>query len=68
MRLRVVETLSLSVPLFLLAFAALYFVTAYDTPASFSEALSRTDALYFTVTVFASVGFGDIAPVSEGLA
>jgi CDP-diglyceride synthetase len=65
-RLRVVETLSLSVPLFLLAFASLYFVTASGTPASFSEALTRTDALYFTVTVFASVGFGDIAAVSQG--
>jgi voltage-gated potassium channel len=34
-------------------------------PASFSEALERTDALYFTVTVFATVGFGDISPVSD---
>jgi hypothetical protein len=34
-------------------------------PASFSEAMERTDALYFTVTVFATVGFGDISPVSD---
>jgi voltage-gated potassium channel len=27
--------------------------------------LSRTDGLYFTVTVFATVGFGDITPRSE---
>lgn len=27
--------------------------------------LGRTDALYFTVTVFSTVGFGDIAPRSE---
>jgi voltage-gated potassium channel len=27
--------------------------------------LSRTDALYFTITVFATVGFGDIAPRSD---
>jgi glucan phosphoethanolaminetransferase (alkaline phosphatase superfamily) len=65
-RMRAVEALSLSVPLFLLAFAAAYFATARSTPASFTEALSRTDALYFTVTVFASIGFGDIAPVTEG--
>jgi hypothetical protein len=27
---------------------------------SFSQPLNHTDALYFTVTVFATVGFGDI--------
>ncbi|MDX6312639.1 MAG: hypothetical protein QOF44_2103, partial [Streptomyces sp.] len=34
------------------------------TPGSYSEPLNHTDALYFTVTVFASVGFGDIVPVT----
>jgi hypothetical protein len=34
-------------------------------PNSFTETLSRTDALYFTVTIFSTVGFGDIAPTSE---
>ena len=34
-------------------------------PANFTQDLSRVDALYFTVTTFATVGFGDIAPVSE---
>ena len=28
-------------------------------------ALTRTDTLYFTVTVFATVGFGDISPASQ---
>jgi hypothetical protein len=65
-RLRAIEALSFSIPLFILVFAALYFMTARGTPASFSEALSRTDALYFTVTVFASVGFGDITAVTQG--
>ncbi|MGO8982823.1 MAG: potassium channel family protein, partial [Streptosporangiaceae bacterium] len=27
--------------------------------------LTKTDALYFTVTVFSTVGFGDITPKSE---
>jgi hypothetical protein len=40
-------------------------VIARNMPDSFTEALSRTDALYFAVTVFATVGFGDIAPRSE---
>ena len=33
---------------------------------SFSEPLTRMGALYFTVTVFATVGFGDISPVTDG--
>jgi hypothetical protein len=62
--LRAVETLTVALPLFLLVFATTYTIMSEAQPASFSEDLSRTDALYFVVTVFATVGFGDIAPVS----
>ena len=64
--LRAVGALATSVPLFLLLFAGTYFVMGRLAAGSFSEALTRTDALYFTVTVFATVGFGDITPVTEG--
>ncbi|MCX5409249.1 potassium channel family protein [Streptomyces sp. NBC_00335] len=64
-RLRAIEALATAVPLFLLLFAASYFLLAKEVPQSFSEPLSRTDALYFTVTVFATVGFGDIAPTTQ---
>ena len=64
-RLRAVEALAVSLPLFVLVFASVYFATARNAPSSFSEGLNRTDALYFSVTVFASVGFGDITPVSQ---
>lgn len=59
-----VQALALVIPLFLLVFANACFLLARHQPGSFSSALSRTDALYFVVTVFATVGFGDIAPVS----
>jgi len=62
--LRAFETLAVAIPLFLLLFAATYTVLSQVDPASFSEPMSRTDAVYFTVTVFATVGFGDISPVS----
>lgn len=61
-----VQALALIVPLFLLIYANVYYVLAYNVPASFSTPLTRTDALYFVVTVFATVGFGDIVPVTEG--
>ncbi|WP_411103521.1 potassium channel family protein [Streptomyces sp. cmx-4-9] len=63
-RLRAVEALATAVPLFLVLFSATYFVLAEQVPHTFTEPLTRTDALYFTVTVFATVGFGDIAPIN----
>lgn len=64
-RLRAIEALSLSLPLFLLVFATVYYEIARVTPGAFSEQLTRTDALYFTVTTFATVGYGDITAVSQ---
>jgi voltage-gated potassium channel len=64
--LRAVEALATTVPLFLLLFASAYFTMARISPANFSaHSLTRTDALYFTVTTFSTVGFGDITPVSQ---
>jgi voltage-gated potassium channel len=62
--LRAIEALAAAIPLFLLVFAAAYVKLADAQPSAFSEPLSRTDALYFTITVFSTVGFGDIAPVT----
>jgi voltage-gated potassium channel len=42
-----------------------YFVLERNSAASFTQPLTRTDALYFTVTVFTTVGFGDITAKSE---
>ncbi|MFD0689082.1 potassium channel family protein [Actinomadura fibrosa] len=64
-RLRAVEALGMSLPVFLLLFSLAYRLMDQGTPGAFSERLSRTDALYFTVTVFSSVGFGDITPRTE---
>ncbi|GGX73918.1 potassium channel family protein [Streptomyces hiroshimensis] len=64
-RLRAVQALATTVPLFLLLFAAAYFLMEQTGPGSFGEPLSRTDALYFTLTVFSTVGFGDITPHTE---
>lgn len=63
--LRAVGALATSAPLFLLLFAGTYFVMDTISAGSFSEPLTRTDALYFTVTVFTTVGFGDITATTE---
>ena len=65
--LRAIESLAVSLPLFLLFFASTYFVMSSADSGNFSQAsLSRTDALYFTVTTFATVGYGDITATTEG--
>ncbi|MEW1637085.1 ion channel [Streptomyces sp. NPDC093801] len=64
-RLRAVEALATTMPLFLLLYSTTYYLLQESSPGSFSESLTRTDALYFTLTVFSTVGFGDIVPLTE---
>jgi len=63
--IRALEALGVTLPLFLVAFAATYFVQATEDAANFSQHIDRLDALYFTVTVFTTTGFGDITAVSS---
>ena len=63
-RIKAIGALATSVPLFLAVFATTYFLMGQADPEHFSESMTRLDAAYFTVTVFATVGFGDIVAVS----
>ena len=64
-RIRAFEALGLILPFYLLVFASTYFVMQRASATNFTQPLTRTDALYFAVTVFSTVGFGDITPKSE---
>jgi hypothetical protein len=48
-----------------LLFSATYVTMAALSPGSFGQHLSHTDALYFAVTVFSTVGFGDITAKTQ---
>ncbi len=64
-QLRAVEALGSSIPLFLVIFAMVYLSISRLSPASFTEPLNHTRALYFSITTFATVGFGDITPRTD---
>lgn len=64
-RLRAVDALASTIPPFLLIYSAAYYVLERGNPTNFTEHMTRTDALYFTVTTFSTVGFGDITAHSE---
>ncbi len=59
------EAASATVALYLVGYSALYYVLSGADEQSFSEVLSRVDALYFCLTVFATVGFGDIVATTD---
>ena len=63
--LRAIEALATSLSLVLVLFAGTYVAMATHSASNFGEHLTHTDALYFTVTVFSTVGFGDITAKTE---
>lgn len=46
-------------------FSLSYLALSADDPGNFTEPLDKIDALYFTMTILSTVGFGDITAVSS---
>ncbi|CAB4946126.1 MAG: hypothetical protein F2840_06300 [Actinobacteria bacterium] len=63
---RSVEALVLVATMFLAVFASIYVMISSQSPGSFTESLDHFTAYYFSLTVLATVGFGDITPISDG--
>ncbi|MBM7459582.1 potassium channel family protein [Rhodococcus coprophilus] len=62
---RAVEAAAATVAVYLVGYSTLYYVISGTDELGFSEVLSRVDALYFSLTVFATVGFGDIVATTD---
>ena len=59
---RTAVALAILVPLYIVIFASIYVTVSRSDPGAFSRSLSKTEGIYFTVTVLSTVGFGDIVP------
>jgi voltage-gated potassium channel len=64
--LRAIEAIAFALLMLVVVFAFTYLTISRADPQSFSEALERVDAMYFTVSTVSTVGLGDITPTSLG--
>jgi heme/copper-type cytochrome/quinol oxidase subunit 2 len=64
--LRAVESIILVAAMFLAIFALFYVTISVNDRAAFTEPLDAFNGYYFSLTVLATVGFGDITPVTFG--
>jgi voltage-gated potassium channel len=63
--LRAVEALGIVVVVFLVLFSGIYLAMSHDAPRTFTQTLDHIQALYFTISIFSTVGFGDITPRTD---
>jgi voltage-gated potassium channel len=63
--LRAIEALGIVVVLFLVAFSGIYLGMSHEFRPTFTQHLDQTSALYFTISIFSTVGFGDITPRTD---
>lgn len=60
-----IEALALLGTLFVLSFSMTYVALSASDPASFSQPVDKVAAIYFSMTIMSTVGFGDIVAVSD---
>ena len=63
--LRAVEAIAFTLPVYLLLFATTYYLLDHANATTFTQPLSRIDSMYFSITVFTTVGFGDITAKAQ---
>jgi len=64
-RLRAIVGIGTAIPMLIVVFSAVYVALSIHHPASFSEPIDKVGGLYFTITILATVGFGDIVAKTD---
>lgn len=59
------EAVCLVFGMFIVLFALLYGAISQGNPDAFTQEIDKVSGIYFTMTVLATVGFGDISAVSD---
>jgi cation transport ATPase len=62
---RAIEAIGTILAVILVLFSALYLGMSHASASTFTQPLDHMGALYFTTTVFSTVGFGDITPRTD---
>ncbi len=63
--LRAIEALGIVIVVFLVLFSSVYLSMSHADALTFTQGLDPTRALYFTISIFSTVGFGDITPRTD---
>lgn len=63
--IQAIEATAAIVPVYLIGFSTVYFLMSEASNDNFTEPVSRMGSLYFTLSVFSTVGFGDIAASTD---
>jgi len=63
--LRAIEALGIVIAVFLVGFSIVYLSMSHNAATTFTQPLDHTRSLYFTVSIFSTVGFGDITPRTD---
>jgi len=64
-QLKTLEALVVLLVQFICLFAGTYLLISHLDAGAFTEPLTHSSALYFTIVTFGTVGFGDITPHSD---
>jgi voltage-gated potassium channel len=64
-QLRAMEALGVILVIFLVMFSTLYLSMSHSSRGTFTQPLDHMTAMYFTVTIFSTVGFGDITAKTD---
>jgi hypothetical protein len=64
-RTQAIQAVVVGIPLLLCIFAGCYYVVGVTQADSFTQPMNKVGAMYFTVTVFSTVGFGDITAKTD---